>query len=36
MLVFRLATGDVVEMESELDEKVEEGGTLPAKSTRTQ
>ena len=34
MLVIRLVTGDVVEMESELDMKVEGGGTPPAKGTR--
>ena len=34
MLVIRLATGDVVEMESELEKKVEGGGTPPAKSMK--
>ena len=32
MFVIRLATGDVVEMESEPDKKVEGGGTPPTKS----
>ena len=36
MLVIRLVTGDVVEMESELDKKVEGGGTPPTKSTKPQ